>query len=103
MIKYRKFIPLLNRVLVKRINLIAKTQSGLILESKEKEASNIADVIAIGQGDFQNGVRIPMQSKIGDIVLLPNYGGTSVKLGDGQEYWVYKDDEILGALHEEIQ
>jgi len=43
-----------------------------------------------------------MGVSIGQTVLLPSYAGTKVKLDDEQEYWVYRDDDILGILEEPI-
>jgi chaperonin GroES len=44
---------------------------------------NSAKVIAVGLGNRdKNGNVIPVSFKEGDEVLLPEYGGTEVKLGD---------------------
>lgn len=37
--------------------------------------------------------------KKGDRVLLPDYKGTQIKF-EGQEYDIYRDDEILGIIEE---
>jgi len=41
-----------------------------------------------------------MTLKVGDNVLLPSYGGSSVKLSDGKDLNIYRDDEIVGLLEE---
>jgi chaperonin GroES len=38
--------------------------------------------------------------KEGDIVLLPEYGGSKVQLGDEKEYFLYRDEDLLGTLHD---
>lgn len=38
--------------------------------------------------------------KEGDTVLLPEYGGNKVVLGDEKEYFLYRDEDILGTLHD---
>jgi chaperonin GroES len=38
--------------------------------------------------------------KVGDTVLLPEYGGSKVILADEQELFIYRDDDILGTLHD---
>jgi co-chaperonin GroES (HSP10) len=38
--------------------------------------------------------------KVGQTVLLPMYAGVKLKMADEQEYWVYRDDDILGILEE---
>lgn len=35
---------------------------------------------------------------VGDTVLLPEYGGQTVKLGD-EELSLFRDDDILGKFH----
>ena len=43
-----------------------------------------------------------MEIKVGDNVLLPEYGGSTVKLSGDAEYFIYRDDDILGILEEKI-
>ena len=43
-----------------------------------------------------------MQIKVGDVVLLPEFGGSSVKLAEEKELFVYRDDDILGLLEEKL-
>jgi len=33
-------------------------------------------------------------------VLLPEYGGSKVVLADEQELYVYRDEDIIGTLHD---
>jgi len=47
-----------------------------------------------------NGTLRPIGVKVGQTVLLPMYAGVKLKLADEQEYWVYRDDDILGVLEE---
>ena len=50
---------------------------------------------------METGQLKPMDLKVGDKVLLPEYGGSTVKLND-QEVSIYRDDDILGVLLEEV-
>ena len=44
-----------------------------------------------------------MSVKVGDHVLLPEYGGSTIKLGESQEELIiYRDDDVLGVLEEKI-
>ncbi|KDO54737.1 hypothetical protein CISIN_1g045997mg, partial [Citrus sinensis] len=57
-------------------------------------------VVAVGPGARDvNGKFIPVSVKEGDTVLLPEYGGAEVKLGD-KKYHLYEDESILGTLHD---
>lgn len=54
----------------------------------------------MGPGIHDNeGKLTPVAVKEGDTVLLPEYGGTEVKLGD-KEYHLYRDEDLLGSLHD---
>ena len=55
-------------------------------------------VIAAGPGlKTKDGNTIPVSLKEGDMVLLPNYGGTEVKMGD-KELVVYNEEDILAKM-----
>ena len=78
---FKKIIPLLNRIVVRKIQPEAKTKSGIILQKAED--NNYGIVVEAGLGNFNdNGNRIPMNVKVGDTVLLPEYGGSKVKMGE---------------------
>ena len=62
---------------------------------------NSGKVVAVGPGARdRNGNLIPVAFKEGDNVLLPEYGGTQVKLHDDKEYHLFRDEDILGTLHD---
>ncbi|TYZ60613.1 hypothetical protein PybrP1_004281 [[Pythium] brassicae (nom. inval.)] len=44
-----------------------------------------------------DGTLIPVQSAVGDKVLLPEYGGSLIKLGS-DEFHLFRDEDILGKL-----
>lgn len=47
---------------------------------------------------FQTGDFIPTQIKVGDKVLLPEYGGTRVELEENKEYHLFRESDILAKL-----
>ncbi|KAJ9526512.1 hypothetical protein QJQ45_017843 [Haematococcus lacustris] len=58
-------------------------------------------VLAVGPGRRgKDGDVVPVSVKEGDKVLLPEYGGSMVKLGgpDNKEVFLYRDEELLGVL-----
>ena len=62
---------------------------------------NFGVVVAVGPGrTLDNGTLRPVLVKEGDTVLLPEYGGSKVTLGDEVEYHIYRDDDIVGTLHD---
>ncbi|KAF5473182.1 hypothetical protein F2P56_009809, partial [Juglans regia] len=95
----KRLVPLLNRVLVEKIVPPSKTHAGILLPEKATKL-NSGKVVAVGAGiRDKEGNLIPVSVKEGDNVLLPEYGGTQVKLAD-KEYHLYRDEDILGTLHE---
>ena len=55
----------------------------------------------VGAGNINNnGQLVPLSVKIGDTVLLPEYGGSEINL-DGNTLFIYRDSDVLGVLHKE--
>ncbi len=95
----KRLIPTLNRILVEKIVPPSKTSAGILLPEKTAQL-NSGKVVAVGPGARdRDGKLIPLSVKEGDTVLLPEYGGNQVKLGD-KEYHLFRDDDILGTLHD---
>ncbi|CAN3353799.1 10 kDa heat shock protein, mitochondrial [Diutina catenulata] len=91
--------PLFDRVLVQRIKPATKTASGLYIPEKNQEKLPEATVVAAGPGitNHNTGDIIPMSVAVGDKVLLPNYGGSPIKIGD-EEYLLFTDKDILAKI-----
>lgn len=91
----KRLIPTFNRILVRKIEQQAKTASGIILSEAPQDP--IGEVIETGLGNFDGkGLRINLEVKKGDFVLLPDYGGSKVKI-NGKEFFIYRDTDILGT------
>jgi len=92
-----KIKPLGERVLLKRIEEDEQVRGGIIIPDSAKEKSQ-AEVVALGTGKKdEDGKDVPFNVKKGDKVLLPQYGGTPVKI-DGTEYILVDEDSILGII-----
>ena len=102
MLAFRTLRPLLNRVVVKKAAAETKTKAGIILTSgKGDDKLNFGKVIAVGPGkNNEDGSVRPVLVSVGDTVLLPEYGGSRVTLADEEEYFIYRDDDIMGTLHD---
>lgn len=111
----KRLIPSFNRILVEKIVPPSKTSAGILLPEKSSQVStnslspsfvfsnrfwfggltasgfdskqlNSGKVVAVGPGSRDRaGNLIPVAVKEGDHVLLPEYGGTQIKLDD-KEY-----------------
>lgn len=96
MSSFKRIVPLLNRIVVRRAEQQTKTASGIIVSKPESASHGV--VIEAGPGAFDNNGRvIPMSVKVGDRVLLPEFGGQKIKLNE-QELYIYRDTEIVGRL-----
>lgn len=104
MLNFKKFLPFTNRVLVRRAETLTKTKGGILLPEQSQSECNFGEVVATGPGlTLNNGVVREVAVKAGQTVLLPSYAGVKVKMGDQQEYWVYRDDDIMGVLEEPVK
>eukprot|EP01068_Selenidium_serpulae_P016136 Selendium_serpulae@DN6270_c0_g1_i1.p4 len=96
----KRFVPLLDRVLVQKAKAEVQTKSGLFLPETAKTSVNEAMVIAAGPGRMnRDGNVMKMSVKVGDKVIIPEYGGMMMKL-DGEEYHVFRDDDIIAIFGE---
>jgi len=89
--------PLEDRVVVNPLDAETTTASGLVIPDTAKEKPQEGKVVAVGPGRFDDGVRVPMDVKEGDVVLYSKYGGTEVKSG-GEEYLVLSARDILAII-----
>jgi chaperonin GroES len=91
-----KLQPLADRVVVKPIEREEMTKGGIVLPDTAKEKPMEGEVIAAGPGKMTDeGKRIAMDVKVGDIVVYAKYGGTEIKI-DGKEYMILNESQILG-------
>ncbi len=89
--------PLEDRIVVKANEAETTTASGLVIPDTAKEKPQEGTVIAVGPGRFDDGVRVPMAVKVGDVVLYSKYGGTEVKSGS-DELLVLSARDILAIV-----
>lgn len=60
---------------------LQKTASGIFIPEKAQETSNTGLVIAVGKGALdKDGKHVPLQVAAGDKVILPTFGGSTVKV-----------------------
>lgn len=90
-----KLQPLGDRVIVKPIESEEVTKGGIVLPDTAKEKPQEGKVLAVGPGRLsEDGKRIAMDVKVGDVVLYVKYGGTEVKI-EGEELMVLRESDIL--------
>jgi chaperonin GroES len=93
-----KLRPLQDRILVKRVEEETTTKGGIIIPDSAKEKPAEGRIVAVGNGKLgDDGKRIPLELKEGDLVLFGKYSGTEVKI-EGEEYMIMREDDILGVV-----
>src|SRR3989304_3601728 len=90
-----KIEPLADRLVVRPIEREEVTKSGIVLPDTVKEKPQEGKVLAVGPGRLSDdGKRIAMDVKVGDIVLYAKYGGTEIKV-DGEELMILRESDVL--------
>tara|TARA_B100000686_G_scaffold179769_1_gene186728 strand:+ start:894 stop:1214 length:321 start_codon:yes stop_codon:yes gene_type:complete len=97
-----KLSPVGAYVVVRQEDASEVTEGGIVLPGQAQEAANRGKVMAVGNGHLSNeGVRIPLTVKVGDVVTFsPGYGTQTEIEVDGESLLVIREDSIL-VIHEE--
>ena len=90
--------PLGDRVVVDPLEKEERTASGIILPETAKEKPQEGTIIAVGPGRRDDdGKLVPMDVKLGDVVLYAKYAGTEIKLED-KKVLILKESDILAIV-----
>jgi len=90
-----KLQPMADRLVVRPIEAEEKTKAGIYLPDTAKEKPQEGEVLAVGPGRLtDDGKRIAMDVKVGDIVVYAKYGGTEIKVDD-EELMILRESDIL--------
>ncbi len=91
--------PLGDRLLVEAISEDEISKAGIILpDTVDKEKPEKGKVVAVGSGRLKDdGARIPLEVKIGDVVFFKKYAPDEIKV-DGKEYLILAESDILAIL-----
>jgi chaperonin GroES len=90
--------PLHDRIIVQRLDEGEQKIGGIIIPDSAKEKPMQGKVLAVGSGRMTDeGKRIPLDVKPGNLILFGKYSGQEIKL-DGTEYLIVKEDEVLAVI-----
>ena len=90
--------PLEDRIVIRQVQAEQTTASGLVIPDTAKEKPQEGEVIAVGPGRVDDkGNRIPVDVKVGDVVIYSRYGGTEVKY-EGQEFQILSSRDVLAVV-----
>jgi chaperonin GroES len=90
--------PLSDRLVVEPLEKEEKTASGIILPETAKEKPQEGTVLAAGPGRIANdGKRVALEVKTGQVVLYAKYSGAEVKIDD-RKLLILKESDILAIV-----
>jgi chaperonin GroES len=90
--------PLHDRIIVQRLEEGEQQVGGIIIPDSAKEKPQQGKVLAVGTGrTTDEGKRIPLDVKAGNLILFGKYSGQEIKL-DGEEYLIMKEDDVLAVI-----
>ena len=90
--------PLEDRGVIRQAEAETTTASGLIVPDTASEKPQEGTVLAVGPGRIDDkGNRVPMDVKVGDVVVYSRYGGTEVKYG-GDEFIILSARDVLAVV-----
>lgn len=89
--------PLHDRIIVQRLEESMPPLGAIIIPDSAREKPQQGKVIAAGHGrSNDDGKRVRMDVKAGDVILFGKYSGQEVKL-DGVEYLIMKEEDVLAV------
>ena len=92
------FKPLHDRLAVLPVPGEEKTTGGIIIPDTAKEKPMQGKVVAVGSGlRDKDGKLVPLEVKVGDIVMYGKWGGTEVKI-DGKDIVIMKESDVMGIV-----
>ncbi len=93
-----KIKPLSDNVLVEPVQKETTLPSGIVIPDMAKEKPQEGKVVAVGSGKRDDkGNRIPLEIKVGDIVMYKKWGGTEIKV-EGKDMLLVKEEDIIAVV-----
>ena len=91
--------PLDDRIVVRPNEAETQTASGLVIPDTAKEKPQQGEVLAVGPGkrSEDTGELIPMDLKVGDVVIYSKYGGTEITI-DGEDLLILTGRDVLAKV-----
>ncbi|MEJ7765920.1 MAG: co-chaperone GroES [Acidimicrobiales bacterium] len=91
--------PLDDRIVVRPSEAEQTTASGLVIPDTAKEKPQQGEVLAVGPGRRAEttGEIIPLDVKVGDLVVYSKYGGTEITEG-GEDLLILNGRDVLAKV-----
>ena len=92
-----KLKPLGDRLIVKPSEEEETTASGIVLPDTAKEKPQKGQVLAVGDGRYEDGKKVPLDVSEGDEILYSKYGGTEITVED-DDLLVLRESDVLAKV-----
>lgn len=89
--------PLSNFLLIEPLEAEGRTAGGLHIPEAAKQRPQRGLVLAVGPGQFQNGIRVPTEIQEGQTILYGKFAGSEV-IQEGKTLLLIRDSEALAIL-----
>ncbi len=89
--------PLADRVVLRPTEETEQTRGGLLIPTMAKEKPQQGEVVAVGPGRYEKGVRVPMEISAGQTILYDKYSGSTVTV-DNEEYLIIEESNVLAIM-----
>ena len=97
----KTLIPQNDRVLIKPVDEGEQMYGNIVIPDMGKEKPEMGEVVATGPGRMSEfGKFIPVNAKVGEVVLVPKIGTLRFDY-EGEEFYIIQDREILASIKEE--
>ena len=92
------FKPLHDRIAINPHTEEEKTSGGIIIPDTAKEKPMRGEVVAVGSGvRDQSGKLVPLEVKVGDVVMYGKWGGSEIKV-EGNDLIIMKESDVIGII-----
>jgi chaperonin GroES len=88
---------LADRLVVRPLEESEKEKGGLYIPDTAREKPQQGEVVALGPGGMEKGVRVPIELEVGQNVLYGKYSGTEITIDD-QKLLIVKESDVLAVV-----
>lgn len=94
----QKINPTNNNIVVKMDSVETVSKSGIVLPNLHDAKADTATVLEVGPGrKTEDGILIPVDLKVGDVIVFKQFAGQTVKVG-GDEFVILKEDDVIAVM-----
>jgi len=100
---FQKVKPMMNRILVKKLEAPTKTAGGILLPENKNKNMRIGQIVEVGEGKHNaQGILVKPNLTVGQYVMLPEYGGVKLpkisKDSADEELTIFQEEDIIAVV-----